>query len=413
MLLASEGLRNKIGLSVVLRGFALGGRAVVGIVFARALGASEVGLLFLAMSIANLVALFARRGLDRLALSEVARRPHEARAIAGELLRRILSGSVISCLLGAGGFAVAGTIFDFRTSVFVWALLASVPINISQVTAHVLRGEQRILGSLLTGVLLAPPLRLVLFFALFGGTSAEQASLAFFVGWVMTAVVGVLLTQPQASGASTMEVADGNLPLHRDAVNTQLVDTLSTVAMSLIGVPSDVGAFSVSNRIERATLLPTIGTRFATAPRLAVGDEGDVGRAVSTAVRTARKSIILQAPVVALSFALAPWFLAQLGEGFERGTTWLRILLLASLVNAVTGSTTQILLLGPHRDELARSSRLALVMFLVGSVVLVPFFGPLGIVIAVATAKVGRETIEWKVVRDKLGVRTDVLSAPI
>ena len=84
----SSRLRGKVASAIVLRGVALVGRAVVGILFARLLGASEVGVLFLAISVANLMALFARRGLDRMALSEISQRPGDAQTVVGQLIKR-------------------------------------------------------------------------------------------------------------------------------------------------------------------------------------------------------------------------------------------------------------------------------------------------------------------------------------
>ena len=406
----SSRLRGKVASAIVLRGVALVGRAVVGILFARLLGASEVGVLFLAISVANLMALFARRGLDRMALSEISQRPGDAQTVVGQLTKRVGVSSIAATVLALVVLGTVSSLSDIRGGVFLWALLAIIPINISQVAAHALRAEERVSASLLTGALLAPPLRFAIFFVV-GAQTADHASLAFLLGWTIVAALAIALSRPN------FQTADGNIAepassraLHLDAVNTQLVDTLSIVAMSVVGVPADVGAFSVATRLERAALLPTIGTRFATAPRLASSDSEDRDRAMATAVRTARKAFAIQAPVAVLAFVLAPWFLELLGEGFERGTTWFRILLVASLVNAVTGSTTQILLVGKFRDELASSSRIALLAFAVATAALTPIFGPIGIVIAVSFAKVMRETVEWKVVKDKMGRRADVLS---
>lgn len=407
---SSRRLRSKVVAAAGLRGVALAGRAVVGILFARVLGASEVGLLFLAIAVANLLAMLSRRGLDRFALSEISRHPSTARSLSAQVLRKVAVSSVSVSVFGIGVLAVVGVLIDVRTNVFVWALLAIAPINISQVGAHVLRGQERVVPSLLVGAVLGPPVRFFLFIVVLGAQTAHHATAAFFISWTALSIAAVALVRPSSIGGQPSQTPQSaNRSLYQDAVNTQLIETVSTVVMALIGLPADVGNFSVANRLQQAVLLPTTSTRFASAPRLASATSEDEPRALSVAVRTARISFWAQLPVAFAAFLFAPQLLQLLGDGFDQGVLWLRVLLVASVVNAMTGSTTQILLVSNHRNELARSSRIALVCLCFCLVAFAPILGPLGVVVAFSIAKVLRELVEWKVVKEKLGGRVDIL----
>ena len=408
-----------------LRALSMVMRAAVGLVFAKLLGAAEVGSFFLAAAVAGFAALVARGGLERLALAEVGRHPHAAGRIAAWLGRHVVGSSVVITAIGVLIVAFGPRLAGLERSVLVFGMLAIVPLNVSQLTANVLRGRRLVAPAVMVGDLLAPAVRMAVFLALPMAMTAARATLAFLIAWAVSAGVGVVATARMDGGPragrpsavtgvgpwSTERPWRQARPLLAFSLVSQLRETFTTGFGWAIGTPVDVGALGTASRIEQMSLLPTTATRFVTAPDLV--SQGDRLSTVTAgfAARSARKSTAVQLPFLVAVWALAPRLLELLGDDFASATGFVRILLIGSAVNALTGSTTQLLLMSDHRRELARSSAAGLVLLVVLSVGLAPALGVTAIAVGLAAAHAAIGAIEWWMVRDRLGARADVFAA--
>lgn len=416
MNLSLRGRRATIASAGGLRGGAIAARAVVGLLLARFLGAAEVGVFFLAVAVGGLVALVARAGLDRLALAEVGRRPGAARAIAVALGRHLLVSSIVLVGLALVVVAVIPLPGDLDRTALVLALIAAVPLNIVLFCAQVLRGGQRTGPALVIGELLPPVLRLIVFLALPLSLTASRAAAAFAIGWGVAAVLAVVAVARLGGDdrtATRWALTDPwrqTGPLFTFVLGGQLRD-LATIGLGWsVGTPADVGGLGTATRLEQMSLLPTTATRFVTAPELVSHGSRLPAATTALAVRTARRALAIQLPILAAVAALAPQLLGLLGSDFRPAAGFLRVLLLGALVNGITGSTTQTLLMSERRNRLATSSLLGLGVLVVTAVALAPLIGVLGVAVGAAAAHAAIGIIEWWFVRIDLGARIDVLA---
>lgn len=412
----APGRRRSIASAGSLRGGAIAVRAAVGLVLARFLGASEVGEFFLAVAIGGLVALVARVGLDRLALAEVGRLPGSARAITLGLGRRLLATSVVGTALGLTAVAVVPLPDQLDRMTLAAAVGSVVPLNLVQLVANVLRGAKRTTASLLVGELAPPILRLLAFAVLPLTMTATRATTAFLVGWLIAAAL--------ALGALSLldrDAPDGDWiltdpwrqtgPLFTFALSSQLRETAVTGFGWMAGTSAEVGGLGTASRFEQMSLLPTTATRFVTAPDL-VSDGATMTRdTVAVAVGTARRAMAVQFPVLVAIGLLAPQLLGLLGDDFRSAAPFLRVLVLGAVVNGLTGSTTQVLLMSDHRDRLARSSTIGLATLVVVSLALIPQVGVVAVAIGLAVGNAVIGLMEWWFVRRELGARIDVFAS--
>lgn len=411
----AAGRRRSIASAGGLRGGAIAVRAAVGLILARFLGAAEVGEFFLAVAIGGLVALVSRAGLDRLALAEVGRIPGSARAITIGLGRRLLVTSVLGTAAGLVAVAVLPLPEQLDRSTLAAAVGSVIPLNVVQLIAHVLRGARRTTASLLAGELAPPILRLLAFAVLPLSMTATRATTAFLIGWVMAAALGLVALArlgPDVS-ADDWVLSDPwrqTGPLFTFALSSQLRDTAVIGFGWLAGTPAEVGGLGTASRAEQMALLPTTATRFVTAPDLVSDGAAMTGETVATAVGTARKAMAIQLPVLVAIGVLAPRLLGLLGADFRSAAPFLRVLMLGALVNGLTGSTTQVLLMSGRRHRLARSSTIGLAVLVVLSLALMPVVGVLAVAIGLAAAKAAIGIVEWWFVRTELGARIDVFT---
>ncbi len=403
-----------------LRGGAIASRAVVGLILARFLGAAEFGVYVLAIAAAGLVALVARAGLDRLALAEIGPRPESARAVAVTLGRPLLLGTVavVAPLLLA--VAVVPLPSGLDRAALALAIAAAAPLNVVLFAAQVLRGGRRPAAALIVGELGPPVARLLAFAALPLSMTAARAAAAFLVGWCALAVVGVVVVtrlggqdaRPGGAAWSPIEPWRRSGSLFVFAVGGQARDLLAGAVGWAAGTPAEVGGLGTAARLEQMSLLPTTATRFVTAPELASRGQALPASTVALAVTTARRALAVQLPLFATVGLLAPQLLGLLGDDFRPAAGFLRVLVVGALVNSVTGSTTQTLLMSDRRDRLAASSLIGVgVLAVVAGALAVPL-GVLGVAIGVAAANAVVGPMEWWFVRRDLGARIDVL-APV
>lgn len=409
------GRRRSIASAGGLRGGAIVARAAVGLVLARLLGAAEVGEFFLAVAIGGLVALVTRAGLDRLALSEVGRRPEAARAITIGLGRHLVASSVFGTAIGLVAVLLVPLPVDLDRTTLAMAVAAVVPLNLVQLTAHVLRGVKRTTAALLVGELGPPALRLVVFVVLPMSLSATRATTAFLIGWVIVAAVGlvVVVRLPAEPGGAPWTLANPwrqTGPLFTFSLASQLRETVATGLGWVVGTPAEVGGLGTATRMEQMSLLPTSATRFVTAPDLVSSGSRLAPSTVAVAVRTARKALAVQVPVLVTIALFAPQILGLLGDDFRSAAPYLRVMLLGALVNGLTGSTTQVLLMSDHRRLLARSSTIGLIVLTLVALATVPSLGVAGVAVGLAGANAAIGLAEWWSIRSELGVRVDVFA---
>lgn len=395
-----------------LRVLALGSRLAAAFVFARMLGASEVGVYFVAIAVAGIASVVARAGLDRLALSEAAHAPVASFAIYRQLGRWLFLTSAVALLVAP---VLARLIFGsgIALETHVGAAAAIPFINATLLAASVLRGRGDVNVSMLVGEVSPPVLQLAIFLALPLELTATRAVIAQLIAMAITSFLGLYLVMRTVDARVEHEVDltwRQALPMLIVGLNGQFRQSFVSIASWFAGTPAQVGAMGAAFRTEQALMLPVNATRLATAPRLS-SREHPLPEPVATLARhTARLAALAQIPLLVVGAVFASDLLSLLGDDFAEGGPWLRILLIGSLINALVGTSHSVLLMSSERSVLAVTSTIASVALATVGIIVALVIGTPGVAVGLATAYVVGGLLEWEFIRRRLDTRVDVFS---
>jgi O-antigen/teichoic acid export membrane protein len=219
------------------------------------------------------------------------------------------------------------------------------------------------------------------------GSATAPVALAAYVGGTAAAALLTATALRAALGAGAAGVAPGEraawrrLGLSLMIANGALVAMYSVDAVLLgwLAGPREAGLFGVASRVAVAVLFVMNAAQLAGGPRLAaavaLGDAAGLG----AVVRTMNRLALLAAVPVALLVALpAGWLLGLFGPDFTAATDVLRILVVAQLLNVLTGPTGTILRMGGRERDLAVLVTAGLGLHVLLAAWLIPAYGLAG-----------------------------------
>lgn len=391
---------------------ALGSRLAAAFVFAKMLGASEVGVYFVAIAVAGIASVIARGGLDRLALSEAANDPVGSVAIYRQLGRRLVLTSAVALLVAplvARLFLGSGISLETHLGA-----AAAIPfINLTLLAASVLRGRGDVNISMVVSEAAPPILQLAIFLVLPLELTATRAVLAQLLAMAFASLLGLFLVQRAADRHAPHSVDLSwrqALPMLIVGLNGQFRQSFVSIASWFAGTPAQVGAMGAAFRTEQALMLPVNATRLATAPRLSSRERPLPQSVTALAQHSARLAALVQIPLLAIGAVFASDLLALLGDDFADGGPWLRILLIGSLINALTGTSHSVLLMSSERSTLAVTSTIASVVLAIVGITVALGIGTAGVAVGLAASYVVMGLLEWAIIRRRLVARVDVFA---
>ena len=201
-------------------------------------------------------------------------------------------------------------------------------------------------------------------------------------------------------------------PFWITSVSNIFLTNADVILLGLFAGPRVAGAYFAANRL--AMLLSFFQTSYnvVLAPALANAWQSDKPHETSDIIH--RATFKMSLPTLLFGtflFLLAPQFLGLFGPGFGAAVTPLRILILAALVNTLTGPADIALNMGGfHRPAMGASAlslAVSTLLLAVGAV----WGGATGIAIAVLFSTAFRKLIFWWLAMRHMSVRTDILAA--
>lgn len=200
-------------------------------------------------------------------------------------------------------------------------------------------------------------------------------------------------------------------PFWVTSVSNIFMGTADVVIVGLFAGPATAGVYFAANRL--AMLLSFFSTSYniALAPLLATawnsGNNAEVSQLLQQS--TFKTTIPTAAAGIILAF-FAPQFLALFGPEFSNAVPPLRILVVAALVNALTGPADIALnMCGFHRQA-KHASMVSLVVSVIFLTTGALVAGPTGIATAILISTLVRKGMFWSLALKLLSVRTDFLA---
>ena len=398
MVEAARGAAGILALRVIAAGIGFLG----GILSARMLGPSSLGVLAYASAWVGVIMIPATLGFQQLLPREIAR--YQSQGDWG-LLGGIIAFSrhsviAVSITLAVAAGLLAWIISGFETSSTMvttfWIALLAVPFNsLIQIRQSVMRGLGHVVRGQVPEALIAPILSLTILAILYLVYDATlEPQQAVFIGLTVTILaflIGNRLLEtvlPATLGVAEPAKAKGvwlgsALPMviisGLEVINTQ-TDIIMLGAMT---TEEQTGIYAVAARSAALVVFVWGSVNMAIGPIIAKTHYGGDHAAVQDVVRKSAIVIFLcTIPICGALYLFGKEFLSLYGLEFAAGQTALNILLVGNLVNALAGSVGLILKMTGHERDVLWTGMIAAVANIVLNALLIPRFGLEGAAIA-------------------------------
>jgi O-antigen/teichoic acid export membrane protein len=370
------------------------------IVVARALGASEAGLFFLAYTIILLASGFSRLGLEHTLVRFIAKDHVEA---AWGRIKPTYATSIrwsLVAALGTAGLLIAAAHFlgdvlshepDFSIVVQLAAL--AIPfIGIFTLTAYALQGLQRVVSSVFLMNGLMPVGMVILILTVRPHSAADVAAylavasfVASLIGWVWWRMA---LPRPRHPSLETVEWATLRASCWPLWVGVMLAQAIAWSGQLMLGVwasTADVALFNAAQRSAATMVVLGASVNTILAPRLAAAYSGEFDGPMRRLVRSGTIMLALAAVVPALAMAWAAAdILALFGPEFRDGALALQILSLGYFLHVAAGVQGFVLTMTGNERAVRSSVIVAAAIGIGTGLLLVPSLGLLGAAISTA-----------------------------
>jgi O-antigen/teichoic acid export membrane protein len=388
------------------------------VVLGRSLGASGVGLLFLGLAIANLLAEGSDLGLDYglLRLGSIAYRSGETgryRAVVREgLLGSLIAGTVTGAVLAAGS-TFAAHVFDKEGLAPVLVPLAfAVPfIASSEVVVAALRAMGDARRPVASKSLIAPALRLVTaVWAIAISPSAEAAAWAYLITeglvFLITAwMLRRLLPPADEHVAHASGLFRFSLPMSFNRILLYGNNQTEVVILGLFASAGAVGIFGIARRLSVlvGALLASISILFN--PMVANLHHSQRLEELDRVFKTSTRWVFTIAlPVCLVEVLFARDILEIVGNEFANGAAALMVLALGQLINVGTGTTANLQAMAGYAKITLLNSVFLISMSIALDLLLIPRFDVLGAAIAAMTSLATVNLLRLWQIRKNIGL---------
>lgn len=378
--------------ALAVRGLELVGKLGIYMLAARLLGAHEAGFFFICLTWAGLAATLARAGFEKAVVRHMAgeialgKRAAARAAMLTGLALVTLGG--LAATLATLAVAAPAARYLFSDPDLAWPLTLAAASILPQAlcifTGHALFGFNRGVAGQFVQNGLWPVLILL---AMLAGVHGLDGMLYALAGAnALAALVGMVLILRTRVPASTA-VTDADiaalpalwrtaLPLGVVEVVQVSLNSLPMLMLAMFVASSEVGAFSIANRLSTLIWVVIIAIGSIAAPTFAALHRQENWTALRAQNRRARRLILLCGlPPIAIMMFLPSPLLSLVGPGFEIAATALVIMAAGQLINCILSCQDIMLAMTGHGGLLRWLNAAQLAVCLAAGAILIPLLG--------------------------------------
>ncbi len=386
--------------ALAVRGLEVVGKLGLFMLAARLLGTHEAGLYFICLTWVGLAATIARAGFEKAVVRHIAAEiaigdgAAARRALRIGLGWTVLGGIAATLATLAAATPAAAYLFhdpDLAAPLRI-AALTVLPQALCFYAGHVLLGLNRGVAGQFVQNASWPVFTLVAMLAGAHSLSAMLYALAL-ANAASTAIGVALILRAQHAPAVPAAVFPGTLPaLWRTAVPLGLVEivqvSLNSIPMLLLAVfatATEVGAFSIANRLSILIWVVIIAIGSIAAPRFSALHRLGDWEGLRAQNRRVRGLVALcSLPPIAVMMLAPATLLALIGPGFEIAATCLVIMATGQLANGLLSCQDIVLAMTGHGGVLRWLNIGQFAVCCAAGAVLVPLYGMTGAAILTA-----------------------------
>jgi len=406
----------------LLKVLASGLTLALNVTLTRLLGAEGAGIYFQALTVVLFAAVFGRLGMARTMLRFTAANAEAGNwaAVKGLYLKGMriafMASLVATVVVAVSGGWLADIVFSEPKlgGPICWISLAVVPLSLSFIYAHLLKGIKHIRDALSVESAIIPGVALLGTAALAPGWGVRGAIWAYSLATMVALLVGFRLwhrAAPQMRGVvghfDTKIMLASSMPLFWVSLLQLVTSWSSTFMLGIWRTSAEVGLFAIPNRTAMLISFFHIAMISVTAPKFAaLYSQGDIRALGRTARSSAKLTTLAAAPICAV-FVFAPGLVMSIfGSQFSEGGVVLAILTVGQFVNVVTGSVQITLNMCGYERLMRNLTAGCAVMLIAANALLIPRWGMVGAAIATSLTFIVQNLIAAWLVRLRLGIWT-------
>lgn len=398
------------------------------LLLARLLGADDVGIYYLALTVSTMASAVATLGLGNVLVRYTAAEAESGDYVALKAIARIGTRTSLAC-------AVALTVLVATAAPWIceyilgkpeltrplqWMALTIVPQTQMRLHAQLLRGLKKIALSQMLRNVDVPFLTLV-FIALLGGTyGATGAVWSFVTANLIAAVMAVWLWRraagPVEAGDSPLglrELLRSGLPILQANLMNMGLTPLTTLLLGAMTNSASVAIFAIAFRTSLLTRFAKMAVNAIAAPKFAALHRMADSAALSSTSRRSSLLVSVASLPMLLCFIVFPhWTMGLFGPTFADGAMLLRVLAIGQTAAVISVSVPYLLIMSGNERKLRNNTLVSAAVCLALNLLLIPSYGATGAAIAVASAMIVRSLLGAFQVYRSLGILPFFIAAP-
>lgn len=399
---------------------------LVTVMLTRILGKSGLGSYAWVFSTANLMALVAVFGSDRVIVRQAGISAASGNWGAFRGLTRLASIVPFAIALALSGGLVLLTLtwpelFKPARLVPLQALIVLVPLlTIGHVQQATIRGLRWVVSSQIPQQLVRPGLMLLLLGILpfLVRDPDPRGALLWMAGATLVAILvgGLILKRARPAEIEravpvykTRAWLLTCLPLMGVAVANKGSGDIASIILGIMSSSDEVADFTVSRQLARFLSFFFLAINFSLGPTIAhMYAEGRMDELKSLGPKTVRFATILVLPVVLAMLIFPGVFLGVYGAEFLGQSSVLRVLVCRELLNIILGSVAIWLMMTGHERLALRGAVMGLVAGIVVNLLLAKGLGALGTSVAMLADLLVTKIVLWQYVKGRLGINPTI-----
>lgn len=407
---------------LVLKGLGLVGFLIMNAVLARGLGVEAFGHYAFVLSVALLLSMAARQGMDSGILRFVSAYSANQKwgLLKGVLVWMIARVGLISVTISAIGFLALLAVGDLaapglRETGF-WGLIFLPFVTLSQMNQFALRGRLWIVRAQVPDLVIRPyGVSLVVSLLLWAGVSLDGGDAMAITA--VFAAVGLVLGWVWLRNSLPADVFSSVAEREPQAwrkVSTQLLlvsgagfvlTQMDIVMLGLLTNTDQSGLYSIASRLSAISIFAIVALGSIGAPMIASLYAKEDMKGLARLVKLmARISLATLLPMGILFAILGPIILGFFGDQFVAVYVPLLVLVSGQTFAACFGPAAMLLTMTSAEDIAARILLLSVIANLVLNAILIPQLGMLGASIATALTTALPASAMFFAVRQRLGI---------
>ncbi len=396
---------------------------VITAILAKSLGADGFGVVALGLSIAFMLSMSAKLGLDiyfmRMAPQYI--ETHKWALLNGLLF---FSGALV-LILALSASAIAATIakvINADNAIIIACAIAPL-VALNSVAQGILRSIMQISKAYLPEFVFVQMIALtgILIFASRGALSPGTALFAYFIGWSLAAAVSwlwVLKHWPKAARGAAREYnwrawTGASILVMVAGLGEFAFGKFEILALSAYGSPEALGYYAIALRFALFVTFPAFALSSGFAPTIArlhaAGDQAAMMRKIILGARMTFFGAAIASIAVSVGVTiLFPWF----GADFSAATPLVIILCAGFVALSIVGRPMDVLIMVGAVREAAIASAISLSISIVIMLALIPVYGAVGAAISTAVSFAFHAGLLAFLVWKRTGLRCDAF-APV